>query len=153
MKPTVKMRDMLQEASRLMLSSRWDLATAPFQRDFRSMACTHFSTSDRSANAIDIEDGSQFLDGSYTNDAGDALPSEIEVSVEQGQVPDGHAYTRIVHNDQSGRSVAEQWLVHGSGHAWSGGSDSGTFTAPKGPDATREMLRFFYSQSLSDQEA
>jgi poly(hydroxyalkanoate) depolymerase family esterase len=52
----------------------------------------------------------------------------------------GRRYTRTV---SSGKPAAEHWLVHGAGHAWSGGSAKGSYTDPQGPDATRAMLRFF----------
>jgi poly(hydroxyalkanoate) depolymerase family esterase len=45
--------------------------------------------------------------------------------------------------DEAGRAMLELWLVPGLGHAWSGGSPDGTFTDARGPDASREMLRFF----------
>jgi poly(hydroxyalkanoate) depolymerase family esterase len=62
--------------------------------------------------------------------------------VEKGSAR-GRAFTRTVHRDAEERLVLEHWLVHGAGHAWFGGSTSGSYADPSGPDASREMLRFF----------
>jgi poly(hydroxyalkanoate) depolymerase family esterase len=63
-------------------------------------------------------------------------------TVENGE-ESGRKYTRTV---SSAKPAVEHWLVHGAGHAWSGGSASGSYTDSRGPDATRAMLRFFLPQ-------
>lgn len=46
-------------------------------------------------------------------------------------------------NAPGGRAQAEHWVVEGLGHAWSGGDRTGSYSDASGPDASREMLRFF----------
>jgi poly(hydroxyalkanoate) depolymerase family esterase len=71
--------------------------------------------------------------------------------VHRGQVPGGHSYTRTILSDASGGGMLEHWNIHGAGHAWAGGSAAGSYTDPRGPDATREMLRFFLEHSLPEE--
>lgn len=77
----------------------------------------------------------------------DAGTTPHVITVERGQAANGHAYTRTIYHDAGGQPSLEHWLVHGAGHAWSGGSSDGSFTDPKGPDATKEMIRFFWEHS------
>jgi poly(hydroxyalkanoate) depolymerase family esterase len=68
---------------------------------------------------------------------------DLATTISHGKAPGGVRYTRTVQTDDTGRSMLEQWVLHGAGHAWSGGSAAGSYTDPRGPDATREMVRFF----------
>jgi poly(hydroxyalkanoate) depolymerase family esterase len=75
--------------------------------------------------------------------AGATAGGNLAAVTERGHVQGGRAYSRTLYTGADGKVVLEQWVVHGGGHAWSGGSAAGSFTDPKGPDASREMLRFF----------
>jgi poly(hydroxyalkanoate) depolymerase family esterase len=68
-----------------------------------------------------------------------ARPPSVTIEGDTG----GRPYTRTVHTDHGGSIIAETWLVHGAGHAWSGGNPAGSYTDQQGPDATTEMVRFF----------
>ncbi|WP_199797228.1 PHB depolymerase family esterase [Erythrobacter sp. QSSC1-22B] len=69
--------------------------------------------------------------------------ASLERRVEQGVSSAGRRYrkTSLVNSDC--RSLAENWEIVGAGHAWSGGSPAGSYTDASGPDASREMARFF----------
>mgnify|MGYP001952322000 CR=1 FL=1 len=73
-------------------------------------------------------------------------------TVSEGLSAAGRRYTRTVHPASPGRGDAEHWVLHGAGHAWSGGSAAGSYTQPDGVDASREMLRFFlaHRSTLAD---
>lgn len=82
------------------------------------------------------------------------LPGQTDTTAPPSpmNVPGGRAVTLVRHVRRKGRPDAEMWLVHGGGHAWTGGSAKGSFTDEAGPDASREMLRFFLRQSLRRRE-
>ncbi len=75
---------------------------------------------------------------------------KLDTRREEGRVPGGHAYTRTLLVGIDGKTALEQWTIHGAGHAWAGGRPAGSYTDPHGPDATREMLRFFLEHPRHD---
>ena len=65
--------------------------------------------------------------------------------VTQGHAPNRQRFTQTVYTAADGSATIEHWQLHGTSHAWSGGSPAGSYTAPGGVDASAEMLRFFLS--------
>lgn len=73
----------------------------------------------------------------------------LRKAVRKGCTTGGRHYSVTAHRAKNGKSHCEHWVVEGAGHAWSGGHPSGSYTDPAGPDASREMLRFFLRHRLS----
>lgn len=73
-------------------------------------------------------------------------PGPLICQTSSGRTDRGRDFTRRTYRTRMGRILLEDWTVHGSGHGWSGGRVIGSHTDPAGPDASREMLRFFLSR-------
>ncbi|MBX9971147.1 extracellular catalytic domain type 1 short-chain-length polyhydroxyalkanoate depolymerase [Priestia aryabhattai] len=85
-----------------------------------------------------------------TNDrASDGLDNNnIDDTADQtlpGTVSGGRSYTQYIYKDTAGKTVMEKYMIEGMGHAWPGGSTSGSYTDPKGPNATTLSWNFFKS--------
>jgi poly(hydroxyalkanoate) depolymerase family esterase len=63
--------------------------------------------------------------------------------IEPGALGGTRGYTRLVAKREDGTHSMESWMIDGAQHAWSGGHSSGSYTDPRGPDASAAMVRFF----------
>jgi poly(hydroxyalkanoate) depolymerase family esterase len=64
-------------------------------------------------------------------------------TISRGQIDGGHAYTRSRWADRHGALIHELLKVEGLGHAWSGGTAGGSYSDPRGPNASETIWRFF----------
>lgn len=69
----------------------------------------------------------------------------LTIELETGEAG-GRRFTRSLSRDPAGKVLIEQWTIAGAGHAWSGGDPAGSYADAAGPNASREMLRFFLEQ-------
>jgi poly(3-hydroxybutyrate) depolymerase len=51
------------------------------------------------------------------------------------------------HTDD-GNEVQSYWKIGGMGHAWSGGDPAGSYTDPRGPNASVAMYNFFMAHPM-----
>lgn len=79
----------------------------------------------------------------------DSRKQPIVKKEERGRSAGGRDYTRTAYAHAAGPVMLEDWVIHRSGHAWSGGHRAGSHTDPAGPDASREMVRFFLARRRS----
>jgi poly(hydroxyalkanoate) depolymerase family esterase len=110
-----------------------NLKTSPPGRDFTARTIIFHGTADPTvhpSNGDKLFDRVRARDESFQELTADALIN-------------GKRVTRKRLVPVTGPSVAEYWVIQGSGHAWSGGDHKGSFTDATGPDASREIVRFF----------
>jgi poly(hydroxyalkanoate) depolymerase family esterase len=94
----------------------------------------------RADQTVTASNADRIVDAARSRLAGSAPMSE------SGASNGGRSYTRSVIADNSGTALIEWWLIEGAGHAWAGGQPNGSFTDPRGPDASAEMMRFFLAE-------
>jgi poly(hydroxyalkanoate) depolymerase family esterase len=71
--------------------------------------------------------------------------------VTEEKIPGGYSFTRLRYKDGAGL-LMEKCIVHGMGHAWSGAPRGLRYGDPKGPNASREMWRFFRETSSASDD-
>jgi poly(hydroxyalkanoate) depolymerase family esterase len=68
---------------------------------------------------------------------------QAPTQVVPAQAPGGRSYTVSHYPDGHGHELGQFWLVHGMGHAWSGGDASQQYSDPTGPNESAAMYDFF----------
>lgn len=74
----------------------------------------------------------------------DPAPTHIR----EGRVDGGRSYTESIYEDHQGMVVMKRYLVQGMQHCWPGGSSGGTYTDPRGPNASALMAEFFVGHPI-----
>jgi poly(hydroxyalkanoate) depolymerase family esterase len=74
------------------------------------------------------------------------------LKVDVRRFENGRESTATAYLDSQARPVFEHWVVHGAGHAWSGGSPQGSYSDDSGPHASVEMVRFFLRRRVSKKQ-
>ena len=95
-------------------------------------------------STVHAKNGEQLVDAALQAALGSK--SAVQHEALSGQSGGGQRFTRTVYraaNAKNSAVLAEHWVLHSAGHAWSGGNARGSYTDARGVSATEEMLRFF----------
>jgi len=94
-------------------------------------------------HTVDARNGAEIVEQAVR---GHSNELRLQATSRQGGAAGDRQFSHTIYVDTANNPVVEQWVIHGAGHAWSGGSPKGSFTDAGGPDASNEIIRFFYSQ-------
>jgi poly(hydroxyalkanoate) depolymerase family esterase len=82
-----------------------------------------------------------------TNDLADDGVANHSVTTKATSTTSGgsgsRTYAVSTYSDSAKHELGTRWVVHGMGHAWSGGNASQPYSDPAGPDETGAMYDFF----------
>lgn len=84
-----------------------------------------------------------------TQSALDRGPRQNLQSEDEGKAG-GRSFRRCTTYGTDGTAAVEHWVIDGMGHAWSGGKPAGSYTDAQGPDASAEMVRFFFTPRAAE---
>ena len=93
---------------------------------------------------VHAKNGEQLVDAALESALGGKAAVRHEALSSQSE--GGQRFTRSVYRATDAKDagvLAEHWVLHSAGHAWSGGNARGSYTDARGVSATQEMLRFF----------
>jgi poly(hydroxyalkanoate) depolymerase family esterase len=90
---------------------------------------------------VDVDNGSAIVNQAVSN--AEREFGQLRKAVLAGVSGDGRPYTATTYRASQSASIVEYWVLHGAGHAWSGGFSNASYTDESGPDASAEMVRFF----------
>jgi poly(hydroxyalkanoate) depolymerase family esterase len=89
-----------------------------------------------SDQTVALENASRLWDEAVqSKGSGDIVQATVSIG--------GRAVNRRTFTEAGIGGSIEEWIIHGSGHAWSGGNPIASYTDAGGPNASKEMVRFF----------
>jgi poly(hydroxyalkanoate) depolymerase family esterase len=94
---------------------------------------------------IHVDNGSEIVAQAIANGMHFGIIDPRRTFTQERISTNGREHTNTVYYGARARPIVEYWLLHGGGHAWSGGGTKGSFTEVTGPNASAEMIRFFLS--------